>query len=71
MIFGVIYMSTWFYSDYKPLSVIIDKAQKLPLSDRIMLVTSKSKAMSGNILPKSIKKTVPCGAIFLGVMVRK
>lgn len=46
-------MCTWFYADYKykPLSTIIDKAQKLPLSDSIMMAMSKSKAMSGNIRP--------------------
>lgn len=46
-------MCTWFYADYKykPLSTIIDKAQKLPLSDSIMNAMSRSKAMSGNIRP--------------------
>ncbi len=46
-------MCTWFYADYKykPLSTIIDKAQKLPLSDCIMNAMSRSKAMSGNIRP--------------------
>lgn len=43
-------MCTWFYADnkYKPLSTM---AQKLPLSDSIMMAMSKSKAMSGNIRP--------------------
>ncbi len=44
-------MCTWFYADYKPLSNFIDKAQKLPLADKIGNAMSKSKFMSGNIGP--------------------
>lgn len=44
-------MCTWFYADYKPLSTYIDKAQQLPLADRIMNAMSKPKAMSGHIRP--------------------
>lgn len=44
-------MCTWFYADYKPLSVIIDKAKKLSLTDSIMNAMSKPKTMSGNIRP--------------------
>ena len=38
-------MCTWFYADYKPLSNFIDKAQKLPLADKI-----------GNAIQKEYKK---------------
>lgn len=44
-------MCTWFYADYKPLSNFIDKAQKLPLADKIGNAMSKPKFMAGNIRP--------------------
>ena len=44
-------MCTWFYVDYKPLSTIIDKAQKLSLTSAIMNTMSKPSTMSGNIRP--------------------
>lgn len=44
-------MCTWFYADYKPLSTIIDKAQKLSLTSAIMNTMSKPSTMSGNIRP--------------------
>lgn len=44
-------MCTWFYADYKPLSTIIDKAQKLSLTSAIMNAMSKPSTMSGNIRP--------------------
>lgn len=44
-------MCTWFYADYASLSVIIDRAQQLPLADEIMKKLTKKTAMSGDIRP--------------------
>lgn len=44
-------MCTWFYADYKNLSVFIDKAQKLPLTTTIRHTMSKPPKMIGDIRP--------------------
>ena len=49
----------WYYAESQSLSYFIPKAQQMPLAHEIMVVMSRSAAMSGNIRPTDMTAVLP------------